>query len=197
LDPPVDAETIRVERRLLPQGRRLIGTYGRLAKITHEYLCVLGTIATDNPDVAIVLSGTGDATRINEFIASEGLSDRFTVVDRYVDGHVWGHLIHVFLDTFPFQGGAECREMLAKGKPVVCMFSSEMPNFAAMRHPHLVARSTGEYAAIVSRLLQDEAYCHRVCQETEAFVRTIPSEADYAHQLDQAIEALRLATPVR
>ena len=38
LDPLVSAEEIGRERAKLPQGRRLIGSYGRLAKVTEPYL---------------------------------------------------------------------------------------------------------------------------------------------------------------
>jgi hypothetical protein len=113
-----DPELVASERAQLPLGR-LIGTYGRLAKITPEFLRAVTDAISDIPDVTVVLGGVGDADPINRTLAALGMIGRCVVLAHHVNGHVWGHLMDVFLDTFPQPGGASCLEVIAKGKPVV------------------------------------------------------------------------------
>lgn len=190
---PIDRRTLELERARLgvPEGR-LIGTYGRLAKITRPFIETVSAACAGHPDVTVLLGGSGDASSIRETLAALGLADRFVVVDSYVDGHVWGHLLDVFLDTFPQPGGASCLEVIAKGKPVVALSTRDSANLARrQRVASLVADDPACYEQIVRRLLGDQPFYQSACEETRRLAASFPNESSYAVELADAIRALR------
>src|SRR5205823_7542996 len=103
LAPPTDPDRVAAKRARFPNDTRLIGTYGRLAKISPEFLGVVTEILRQLPNVTVILGGTGDGTWIRQFIAEQGLAGRLELIDHYVDGHVWGQMLDVFLETFPYE----------------------------------------------------------------------------------------------
>jgi hypothetical protein len=165
LDPPVTPHEIADERATMPQGLRLIGSYGRLSKVTEPYLKAAEQVLLCCQDVAFVLGGTGDASAIKAFISTSPVGNRMHVEARFVPGHVWGHILEVMADTWPVTGGESCRETIAKGKPVVTMHSHEMPALDLQRDTMLVKHEWDEYAEQIAQLLQNPAAylaaCHR------------------------------------
>jgi glycosyltransferase involved in cell wall biosynthesis len=192
---PADPVLLAAERKLLPAGR-LVGTYGRLAKVTPEFLAAVAVAIRDVPDVTVVLGGSGDPGPIHQVLAQLGCADRFSVHARYVQGHLWGHLLDAFLDTFPQPGGASCLEVIAKGKPVICLAGSEASNLAReQRVPALVARDANGYGAILHRLLTDPDFATEAATATHVLAASFPTEADYGRDLTGAIDRLRARRP--
>jgi hypothetical protein len=187
LNPAVDPSAIERERSELPVGVRTIGSYGRLAKITPAYMQIVRGILDRNTGVVAVLGGVGDPGPIREFVAQHALTDRVYLIHRYVDGHAWGHILDVFLDTFPVQGGASCREVVAKGKPVVSMLSPETPNLARERLAALVATDAMGYEDTVCRLLQDPEFYRSTCIATAALAAKMPDALEFAARLEAGI----------
>lgn len=193
---PRDPTLVARERVRMPVGRRLFGCYGRLAKITPAYLDIIATLLGRHPDIAVVIGGSGDAAPIRAFAAARGLpAERFALFDEYVDGHVWGRLLDVFLDTFPQQGGASCREMIAKGGPVVSAVSPDMPNLAQERVASLTAADPAAYLAIASRLAGDDEFLDQARAETRALFARMPTRADYAATIDAGITQVLARQP--
>ena len=185
---PRDPALVARERARMPAGRRLFGSYGRLVKITPAYLDIIATLLERHPDIAVAIGGSGDGGPIRAFAVARGLpAERFALFDEYVDGHVWGRLLDVFLDTFPQQGGASCREVIAKGGPVVSAVSPEMPNLARERVPSLTAADPADYLAIASRLAVDDGFLDQARAETQALFARMPTRADYAATFDAGI----------
>lgn len=186
-----DPQALAAERAVLPPGR-LIGTYGRLSKVTPVFLDAVAAGIAGHPDVTVVFGGSGDGGPIRDRIDAMGLSERFVVIERFVDGHVWGAMLHVFLDTFPQPGGAACLEVIAKGKPVVGLVTSEAANLAKdERVQSLTARDATEYARILDRLLADPQAYAAACRETRELAARYPDEAAYRIKLQRAIARLR------
>jgi hypothetical protein len=192
LAPAVDAEAVRELRsQIAPAGGLVIGCYGRLIKITPEYLALVRSLVEQHPGMTVAIGGSGDAEPIQRFIAQHQLEKRVRLFPGYVDGHVWGHVLDVFLDTFPLHGGASCREMVAKGKPVVSLHDADMPNLAEEeRVPPLVAQNLTEYEQIVSRLIRDSGFRATMQAETLRLARTRPRQSDYAAKADKAFRTL-------
>lgn len=187
---PRDPALVEAARAKLPKARRLFGTYGRLVKITPDYLNIVATLLERHPDIAVAIGGSGDGAPIRAFAAARGLPpDRFALFDEYVDGHVWGRVLDVFLDTFPQQGGASCREMIAKGVPVVSAVSPDMPNLARERVKALTAKDPAAYLAIASRLAADDGFLARAQADTRALFARMPTRADYAAAFDAGIRS--------
>lgn len=111
-NPSVDPARVQAERHRFPRSESVVGFYGRLVKITAEHCAIARQILERNPSTIVVLGGTGNASSIVRFIEENQLEDRMFVVNEQVDGHVWGHILDVFLDTFPLLGGYSCREVI-------------------------------------------------------------------------------------
>lgn len=187
LAPQVDPDRIAAERARFPAGARLIGCYGRLAKITPKYLEIAAELLARHGDAVIVIGGTGDATMIRQFIAERNLAGRLELVEAYVDGHVWGHLLEIFLDTSPQEGGLSAREVIAKGRPVVTIRGAWSEQD---RIPMLVAEDATGYLDIASRLLQERQFYEAACAATRDFVASRLDDADYVANLDNAVRAV-------
>ncbi len=190
LAPPPDLALIAVERERMPKTRRLFGTYARLIKITPEFLAIVAELLRRHPDLGIVLGGTGDGSHIREFASRHGFpANRFRLVEEHVDGHTWGQLLDVFLDTFGQQGGFSCREMIAKGRPVLTTISPDMPNLARERVTFLTAADEQEYLTIASRLAADDEFLGAAQAATRALAERMPGRAEYAAAFDRAVSA--------
>lgn len=190
LNPPEDAEEVAHQRAGLPQGLRLIGSYGRLVKLTEPCLLAAERILQCCPGLAFVTGGTGDASDIKAFIARSAVGERMLVVEGFVPGHSWGRFLDLFLDTWPVTGGESCREMIAKGRPVVTMHSDEMPAIDRQRDPTLVARNWQQYADIAVRLLQDPIEYDAACARATAFAQVMTDQASFAARLAADLDAL-------
>jgi hypothetical protein len=188
LDPAVAETEIAAERALLPKGIRLIGSYGRFSKITLPYLEAVEKILLRCPDVGFALGGTGDAAHIRTFIANSAAGSRITVEERYVSGHVWGHILELMLDTWPVTGGIAAREMLAKSKPVVTLHSEEMPAMDLQRDPALVARSWEGFVDMAVHLLQNKDAYGEASARAGALVRRLSEIRTFEQELDVDIE---------
>lgn len=187
LAPPLDEVAVEAERDKMPKTPLLFGNYGRLAKITREYLEIMASLLETCPDIGIAVGGSGNADLIRAFAAERNLPpDRIRIHEGYVDGQVWGWLLDVFLDTFPFQGGASCREMIAKGRPVISTRSPDMPNLARERVPNLVATDGADYLGIATRLGTDDNALKAAREDTLDLLSGVPNSAIYADRLDAA-----------
>lgn len=188
---PADAVLLAREKARLPPGR-LIGTYGRLSKITPDLIAIVADVLRSHPDVTAVFGGIGDAALLKSAIEASAIPERFVIVQDFVDGHLWGHLLSIFLDTFPIPGGASCLEVAAKGKPIVSMFSSDAPNLAReQRVQMLVAHNLTAYGGILSRLLADPAFYAEASAATRRLDVEYPLPESYGPQLSSALNHVR------
>lgn len=196
----VDAARVKTERDKFPASRRIVGFYGRLVKVTPEYLHIVKSILDLNQDVVCVLAGPGDPAMIRNFIAEHNLHHRLFLVHGLVDGpNIYSNVLDVFLDTFPQAGGYSCYEALCRGKPVVHMPSEDIPNTNAQwRDPSLLAGNKEAYIQIVNRLLSDEAFYTEACRRARQIAAKSSSRLDYAQEVEQIVEkVLRQKRPDR
>ena len=190
LAPPEDAEAVARARAGLPSGLRLIGNYGRLVKVTDPCLRAAERILERCPDAAFVTGGTGDAAPIRDFISRSPVGARMVVVEGFVPGHTWGRCLDLFMDTWPVTGGESCREVIAKGRPVVSLHSAEMPAIDHQRDPALVARTWDDYVAITVRLLDHPAEHAAACARAAALARAMADRSGFAARLAADLDAL-------
>jgi hypothetical protein len=186
--PAADWAAVKAERHRFPASKYTIGFYGRLVKITPAQCALIHRILERHPDTIAVLGGTGDAVPILDFIKEHQLEERMFVVNRFVDGHVWGRFLDVFLDTAPLTGGYSCREVVSKGKPVVHMLSGDMPNINDFLDPELQASDADEYVAHVSRLLSDSGVYRRACKRALEISRQYTDTKPFASIFHTAVQ---------
>lgn len=187
LNPPVDEATVAAERERLPKGVKLIGSYGRFAKITRPYLEAAEQILQACPEAVLVLGGTGNDGLIKSFMASSPVGDRIHVEGRFVPGHAWGHLLHVMLDTWPVTGGESCREVIAKGRPVVTHHSAEMPAIDLQRDAPLVNTDWRGYVRCAVNLIENRTEHAAACARASAFASKMSEPTEFERVLNAEI----------
>lgn len=183
--PPVEPARIAAERmRLrLPPEVKLAGIYGRLVKVKPYYLEMITKLLARHPQLVVLLGGTGQVKWIHDFITERCLAERLVLIDEYVDGHVWGHMIDLFLDT-SVDVTVAGREIMAKGKPIVCMRTSTLEH---ERVPMLIADNHAMYVDLASRLIEDPAFYEAASAATRKFVAAQPDERAYATAVHDAL----------
>jgi len=122
-DPAAIAALRNEINHVLPDGAApevVYGFFGRMTKVTQPWLDLVERILTATPRAVCFIGGGGGQNPIvDEFLRRSPVAARIVYHNRYVDGHIVGRAIDVFLDTFPFPGSLACLECQAKGVPVV------------------------------------------------------------------------------
>jgi hypothetical protein len=176
---PVDSAQLAEERKTMPEGGPIFGCYGRLVKLTPAYLAAVERILLAVPEAQFVTGGTGDAASVLAFAARSPAGARMHVQQRFVPGHAWGQLLDLFLDTWPLTGGESVRETMAKGCPVVCMHSEEMPAQDLQRDPQWLARDWDEFVMKATALLRDQALRAKAGKDAAAFAERMADPAPF------------------
>ncbi|MBB3020631.1 hypothetical protein FHR70_003717 [Microvirga lupini] len=122
------------------------GVYGRMAKVTKEYMCLVEQILINTPNAIFFAGGTGVSSAVYEKKETSPVGSRMVVLNEFVDGHIVSECIDVFLDTFPFPGGMSCIEAQARNVPVVWMASQTEEGFAiiAEQRDYALSASNGQ-----------------------------------------------------
>jgi hypothetical protein len=153
------ADELEEAKLKLPRGVKIFAVFTRLIKITPTYLGVVKRILTQVPNTHMIFVGTGDSRLVNSFIRDDAIRGRVTLFNENVDLNVYGRLIDVFLDTFPFIGGLACRDVACHGKPVVSLLAGEWDILLKEeRIPSLLVSNVEEYFGVATRLVLDDQF---------------------------------------
>jgi hypothetical protein len=190
LNPPVRPEEVAAERLSLPSDTLLIGTYGRLMKVTDPFLRAVERILLACPESTFVVGGSGDSEAVRVFIANSPVGHRMQVEARYVPGHSWGRILDLFLDTWPLTGGESVRETLAKGCPVIAIHSDDMPALDLQRDQEVLAYNWDEFVEHAVRLLRDPAELVKAKQRACEFARNMSDQAPFKTFIEASLTSL-------
>lgn len=137
------------------------GVYGRMAKITADYMALVEAILLADPRAIFFAGGTGRISPILACKQASSVGDRMVIYNDFIDGHIVSECIDIFLDTFPFPGGMSCIEVQARGIPVVWMApqaGSEQKIIGDQRDPLLQARDAGHYVELARQAADPSAW---------------------------------------
>lgn len=137
----------------------IYGFYGRMAKITPDYMAIVEAILARDPQAIFFAGGTGSIAMIVERRSASPVGDRIILYDEFIDGHLVSEAIDVFLDTFPFPGGNACLEAQAHSVPVVWMApapDSEMQLVLTLRDAELKAHDAAQFVDVSLALAEAE-----------------------------------------
>lgn len=159
LSAPADLEAIEATRSSLPKNRFLMATFARQIKMTSQYLRVVRRLLREIPESHFLLAGDGTSSVVDALRTDPQFAGRITVIPGMVNLNVYGRIIDVLLDTFPFIGGLACREVGIHGKPVVSMLAGDWDRLILEeRDPALIAQNEDEYCARVVQLAKDRMF---------------------------------------
>jgi hypothetical protein len=114
LNQKIEQSKILAERKKYPAHHTIVGNMGRLVKTeSEEYLEVLARAIRQYPDTTFLACGTGGKEIIQRLVKEKGISKNFRMPG-FVDAHLYGNIIDIFLDTFPHRNGMSANEFSEK-----------------------------------------------------------------------------------
>lgn len=190
-----DSEIDRI-RSSFPAGSFVLGVFVRLIKLNERVFDLLEKLLAIEPAFQLLIVGTGDPSHVKNFIAQSANANRIKFLNENVDLHVYGRVVDVMCDTFPFIGGHACREVGAQGTPVVSMLGTAWDTvLQEERNPDLLARDPEGYIDLVRRLFNDGDFRKRQRRVAfEVFADRADSErtiADLEAGINAAAKLLR------
>jgi len=102
-------------KKKLPPHEIVFGSIGRLMKISDEYLDAVAKILKIHPEAIYLACGSGNFEELRAKVINLGITDRF-IITGWIDPHIYGYVIDIYLNTFPLVGGESVNEFLAKGE---------------------------------------------------------------------------------
>lgn len=146
------------------KGKRILGSIGRLVKVdSDEYLKTVSKILNNNPDTIYLACGTGDVQSVREKLARYGIDKERFIFTGFVNPHLYGYVIDVYLDTFPLHSGESLNEYMDKGGVPVILLPREHPAYKRLEESgalktlnRIHAFSAEDYVAIASSILQNK-----------------------------------------
>ena len=150
-NPPIDSHILQALRAQYPHNVKILGTIGRLVKIdSPTYLKSVLTIMRSYPQSIYLACGGGNESVIREKIVHEGGADllRRFYFTGYVDSTLYGHIIDLWLDSFPLEQGESRIEYVAKGG-VALVLSKESRQEREAR----ISRWVAQYAELLTEFL--------------------------------------------
>lgn len=169
----------------------IYGFVGRMTKVTLPWLKLVERMLTASPRaVCYIGGGGGQSPIVDNFLRASPVATRIVYHPRYIDGHIVGRVIDVFLDTFPFPGSLACLEAMAKGVPVVWMpggYKDQMAERLELyRDATLRAESEDDFVSLALELIDDDRYATASAQ-ARALAHKFGNGEDNAGQIEQVI----------
>ncbi len=128
-NPVIPDTLIEKERLKYPKDALILGVIGRLVKIdSKQYLGAVIKILKESKNTIFLACGIGNEQEIRQKIKEidKEILNRF-YFPGFVDSGIYGHVIDIWLDSFPMEQGESRIEYVAKGRPSI-VFSKEDAN---------------------------------------------------------------------
>lgn len=165
LNPFVEKEKIYAIKGALPQGSIVLGTIGRLSKVnSKEYLDTVVTIMKQNPETVFLMCGGGNSVPIKQYLEDKGVLERVYFPGQ-INPHIYGHVIDIFLDSWPHRNGTSIDEIQAKARTFVShgeyltkqdsTYWKDALADIGIKKNYAIAKDTKEYIEHVNDLIKD------------------------------------------
>lgn len=164
--------TIVEERQKYPSDTIILGSIGRIVKLENDaYLEAVAEIMRRNSKTIYLACGSGESAFVRARLKRLGIEERFYFTG-FVDPHLYGHLIDLYLDTFPMGSGEALNEYLAKEKIAVILLAQDHPIIRELfrlgkenSYQRIHAYSRDDYIELADRILNDPDLRNQLIQE--------------------------------
>lgn len=182
--PEVDITLVKEIRSRFPKEAIILGFIGRMIKMeSDEYLETVATIMRQNENTIFLACGPGGRDVIQMKVKQLGLADRF-FFEGFVDPHVYGYVVDLFLDTFPLHCGESLNEFCAKGRAFVSLQPEQVSPEERKNYPFCessITFSNENYIEVADYLLKNEECRKKIASLTGKF-----AEDRFMNSRDQA-----------
>ena len=119
----------RVKEKLLEEFGKdtvILGAIGRLVKVdSDEYLKTIAKIMEQNPNTIYLACGAGDNKTIKNRLKKYGIDEKRFIFTGFVNAHVYGWVIDLYLAPFPMDPGQALDEYRQKNRSYVAMHNQK------------------------------------------------------------------------
>jgi glycosyltransferase involved in cell wall biosynthesis len=147
-------------RVVILSGASFYKIYGR----DDCFLRMAQRLLAENASAVLLFAGSGEGTRLPQFIAEHGLQDRFILIGERSD--ISQAIAHadIYLSTFPITGGLMSQLAAAHAKPILAFTTPDIPcNFVEGIVCHkasarVTCTTEADFFQEARRLVSDEVY---------------------------------------
>lgn len=160
------------ERQKYPSDTIILGSIGRIVKLENDaYLEAVAEIMRRNPNTIYLACGSSESAFIQSRLKRLGIEERFYFTG-FIDPHLYGHIIDLYLDTFPMGSGEALNEYLAKEKIAVILLPPEHPIICELfmlgkekSYQRIHAYDHDDYIELADTILNDSDLRNKLLQE--------------------------------
>lgn len=160
------------ERQKYPLNTVILGSIGRVVKLENDaYLEAVAEIMRRNSNTIYLACGSEGSAFIQSRLKKLGIEERFYFTG-FVNPHLYGHLIDLYLDTFPLGSGEALNEYLAKEKIAVILLQQNHPIIRELflvgkehSYQRIHAYDQDDYIELADRILKDSDLRNKLKRE--------------------------------
>jgi len=200
LSPTIDNSLRQSVINQLPKHNLILGTIGRMNKLNSlTYLQTICSCMEKHPQAIYLACGSGDTEAVEKNITELGyaqLLHRF-VFPGHVDQHLYGSIIDIWPNTFPFPQGLSALEYSAKGGAMVTL-ANEFQNtdeqlkiakeYNNEEEIQTICLTVQEYENSLEKLMNSEKLRQKLTQSSQQYVKdhysTETTSSNFFHILD-------------
>ena len=195
LAPKYDSSAVTAVRKELGLTKEdfVIGSFGRMGKLSQPFLNFLKIILSKEMSVKVLLAGPGD----NSFVLSElqeFVAQNRALILPTVDVNIIGHCLDIGLDTFPLHGGYSALELMAKNIPVLSLKDGDFGWVERVRLPEAVMPTVTELAGLISDLIHGPSKLSDLKNKTNEFMILQEKSELFLKTLDYSINNVKTKT---
>ena len=185
----VDDQAVQEARSFFPENAFILAFFGRKVKISKEYINAVREILIKIPRAYFLAAGTGRSSELEKLSNDPYVSNRVAILPHAIDIRVYGNIVDIFLDTFPFYGGVAVREMQTFGVPVVSLMVGQWDRILREdRVQELVSSNINEYIDITCKLCTDNEFYSRAKAKTYELSKTYLNYHTLIDEVELAIK---------
>jgi hypothetical protein len=178
LNGEANMESVKNIRNQFPKNSLILGTIGRLTKLTNsDYIDIINRVLNKYKNTIYIACGTIESSieEIKQKLDKK-ISNRVYFVG-HINPHEFGHIIDIFMDSFPLKQGNSMWEFVAKngGKPIISLdeadaFKNILQESKYKNIDEIFVQNIDEYNKKLFKLVESKEYREEVGKNCYKFL---------------------------